>query len=581
MDALEFNDPRTAFRIEPGRAFLCLERDGLLEADATELSPLRRLLHANALPVIWDSRDLPADFRENPAPPQRPRFLYVARAGSRFDGHALAEDVLSSGNVFVGQIARVEAQLRAAGRPAQWIAEIRAHPFFIAVHEPERALRHLLRRASGLDETQFTAVAVTGTNGKTSFVQIAGTLLETLSQRPTLKMGTLGIQFGGKTKPGSHPTMPDFPTFLTALAGLKAAGGDQLCMEATSHGLVQERLGDWSVDVAVFTNLTQDHLDFHGNMERYRDAKALLFQKHLKHGGTAVINASSSDSAFFSAAAKGPQTALLGYGAPDGASAFLKRHQGDFASVRYLEIRQDAHPSRGVQGRWRLVSEAGTAQEAGIACKLMGDFQLENLGAAVAAMIALGYPLAQIARAVGKVEGIPGRLEPVFLAGSARRLPQATVLVDYAHTPDALKRALESCRKLVQPNGKLVCVFGCGGDRDPGKRPAMGEIASALADWTIITSDNPRSEDPLLIIKHIVAGTRLAARISQEADRAKAIELALAASSEGDVVLIAGKGHETEQIVGNERIPFSDALVARGALQRRHHANPTSPRKES
>ena len=577
-----------SFFIDPTKALLVLESADLLDEAIPEESPLRRL-HSSAhtlprtsgdssavvplsLPLLWDSRDiLPHQLQRIAKKGDLPEFIFVARKGSRFNGHALVEQVLSSGNIFLGEIGILTEFMNQNQRPEEWIEEVFAHPFLIKVRNCEFALRKTLGAASGINASQFTSVAVTGTNGKTSVTQIVGDLLAAVTNQSILRIGTLGIQMGSEITPGDYPTMPDFPGFLTALSAARTKNISHLAMEATSHGLHQNRMGDWAVDVGIFTNITQDHLDYHGSMENYLRAKSILFEQHIKHGGTVVVNIDDPSWQKICAAAQHPQKNILGFGSSVNKEIFFSFCAKKFAGVRFLGLAQRISLMSGIQGIWTLQKEKGSPTEANYFCGLIGDFQHENLSASCAALVALGYPLAQVAKVLASVKNIPGRLELVRLdqgkkgISAQKNLP--TVLVDYAHSPDALEKALQTCRGVTGKKGKIVCVFGCGGDRDAGKRPLMGALAERLADLTVVTSDNPRTEYPDKIIQDILAGMKDRTKVTVEAQREKAITIAIAQSDSSDLVLIAGKGHEDYQIIGTEKFPFSDVAISLQALE--------------
>ena len=575
------NSPHS-FYIDPIKALLVLETADLLDETIPEESPLRRLGVSSdrllevslALPVIWDSRNiLPAHLDRVSKKGDLPEFIFVARKGARFDGHELVEQVLSSGNIFLGESASLTEFLNQNQRPDDWIEEVFAHPFLIKVRNCEFALRKTLEAASGIEDSQFTSVAVTGTNGKTSVTQILGDLLAAVTNQQILRLGTLGIQMGAEVSPGDYPTMPDFPGFLTALSAAAQKKISHVVMEATSHGLHQNRMGGWQVDVGIFTNLTQDHLDYHGTMEKYLRAKTLLFENHIKHGGTAVVNVDDPHWQKICTAAMHPQKDCMGYGSSANREKFFSFCAKEFASVRFLGLAQRLSLMSGIQGIWTLQNEKGMPTEANYSCSLVGDFQHENLTASCAALVALGYPLGQVANVIGHVKSIPGRLEPVRLdqgkkvSAAQNNLP--TVLVDYAHSPDALEKALQTCRGVSGKKGKIICIFGCGGDRDAGKRPLMGEIAERLADLTVVTSDNPRTESADKIIQDILAGMKDHSKVTVEAHREKAILQTIAGSDSSDLILIAGKGHEDYQIIGTQKFPFSDVAVSLQALEQK------------
>lgn len=578
------------FFVDPVKAFLVLERDGQVAENVDEASPLRRYnmdADETKVPIFWDSRTMgeyvaveanrqkpPTKRKQKGTPIPPPRLIFVARRGERFDGHALVEDVLSAGNIFIGEFHWVEDHLKKQNCPVEWIRSVLSHPLFVKVRSSESALCRLLEAASDLHSHQFSTIAVTGTNGKTSVTQITASLLDKIIKKPVLKLGTLGIEMGDVKKEGVNPTMPDFPDFLTAVREAKELGISHIVMEATSHGLVQGRMGNWLADVGIFTNLTQDHLDYHKTMEAYRDAKALLFERHVKHGGTIVLNTDDEQWRFFCGKGAHAYRNVIGVGRGSHKREFFEETRGKYMSVRYLEVSNRLILKTGIQGVWVLENEKEVLEQANFSCQLIGSFQHDNLAFSTAALLGLGYPLSQIAQAVANVKSIPGRLELVTLPQRTEAgLP--TVLVDYAHTPDALEKALKTCREINKKKGKLFCVFGCGGDRDKTKRPLMGKISKRLSDISIVTSDNPRTEEPDAIVDDIIKGMgeQSAAERIVEVNRRAAIENAVFAAGADDLILIAGKGHENYQIIGTKKIDFSDVEVARSALLRKIRKN--------
>jgi len=388
--------------------------------------------------------------------------------------------------------------------------------------------------------------AVTGTNGKTSTVSFVRQLWQAAGV-PAAALGTLGLVAPGgpRDKVGAAATVgsmttPDPVALHRALAGLVAAGIDHLAMEASSHGLDQYRLDGVRVTAAGFTNLSRDHLDYHGSMEAYFAAKARLFEEVLIPGGTAVINADV------------PETeTLVRLAAARSARIWTYGWAGKTITLTAIQPLPD---------RLRLGLLA-FGHATNIEVPLAGMFQAWNLLCALG-LAATGFadPEAAMPRlfdACAGIDGVPGRMQKV--AETPQGVP---VFVDYAHTPDALETVLQALRPHAA--GRLIVVFGCGGDRDPGKRPIMGAIAARLADRAIVTDDNPRSEDPAKIRAAVCAASPGAMDIG---DRRRAIRTAIAGGRPGDVVLIAGKGHEQGQTVGTETRPFDDATEARRAVQ--------------
>ncbi|MBS0558289.1 MAG: UDP-N-acetylmuramoyl-L-alanyl-D-glutamate--2,6-diaminopimelate ligase [Proteobacteria bacterium] len=393
-------------------------------------------------------------------------------------------------------------------------------------------------------------IGVTGTNGKTSTVQLLATALQALGARAAT-IGTLGAGLVGAIDAGERTT-PDAISVHGLLARFRDAGASHVAMEVSSHALDQGRVNAVDFDVAVFTNLTRDHLDYHGTMAAYGAAKAKLFAwPGLR---TAVVNA---DDAF--------GCELAAKIAPFRSSTTFPRAAGEEKTqcLRYAidaeaEIRARNVRTHGDGLGFDLDTPWG---HGAIESPLLGRFNVYNLLAVAGCLGALGFAFAQIHTALAQLRPIAGRMNR--LGGGDLPL----VVVDYAHTPDALEQALTSLR--AHCAGKLICVFGCGGERDAGKRPQMGAIAERLADAIVVTDDNPRGEDGDAIVAQIVAGLADASRARVQRDRAAAIALALHEAKAGDVVLIAGKGHEPYQEIGGSKRPFDDADIARRSLEAR------------
>jgi len=391
-------------------------------------------------------------------------------------------------------------------------------------------------------------VGVTGTNGKTSCVQLLAQALTLLGHRAA-SIGTLGAGVHGQLQEGERTT-PDAINVQALLAKFRDAEVSHVAMEVSSHALAQGRVGAVDFEVAAFTNLTRDHLDYHGSMEAYGAAKARLFAwPGLR---VAVINI---DDAFGRELAttlpSGVQ--VLRFSASDGDVNGNGNGNGNDADIAASNIVTSAS---GLS--FQLRTPWGTRN---VHSHLLGRFNVANLLAVVGCLGALGEPFERILKAVEQLLPVSGRMSRL---GGLRGLP--LVVVDYAHTPDALEQALTALR--AHGAGKLICVFGCGGERDAGKRPLMGAIVARLADVAIVTDDNPRGEDGDAIVAQIVAGMTAAAAMAVERDRAVAIADALALARSGDVVLIAGKGHETYQDGAAGKRPFDDLAVAHAALER-------------
>ncbi|MEO8742462.1 MAG: UDP-N-acetylmuramoyl-L-alanyl-D-glutamate--2,6-diaminopimelate ligase [Lysobacteraceae bacterium] len=383
---------------------------------------------------------------------------------------------------------------------------------------------------------QLTVIGVTGTNGKTSFVQL---LTQALSLHGDVagSIGTLGAGLYGQVVAGERTT-PDVIAVHRLLAGMRAAGASHVAMEVSSHALDQGRVDAVAFDVAVFTNLTRDHLDYHGSMDAYGEAKSKLFAWPTLRA--AVVNL---DDAF---------GASLFATLPDNLRRIgVSSRNTSGANLRAEAVRLDA------SGLAFDLTMGGARHP--VASQLLGRFNVDNLLAVAGALLALEWPLHEIAALLPQLQPVNGRMNR---AGGDARSP--LVVVDYAHSPDALEQALTSLR--AHTAGKLVCVFGCGGDRDRGKRPQMAAIAERLADRVIVTDDNPRGENGDAIVAEILAGFVHPDMVRVQRDRARAIAQAIADATSDDVVLIAGKGHETYQEIAGVQRPFDDMAHARAAL---------------
>jgi UDP-N-acetylmuramyl-tripeptide synthetase len=402
---------------------------------------------------------------------------------------------------------------------------------FVQVADARAALAHAAARF--YPRQPETIVAVTGTSGKTSVAAFVRQIWRALGKEAA-SIGTIGVVSRPLTVYGSLTT-PDPIALHELLDRLAANGVTNLAIEASSHGLDQKRLDGVRLAAGAFTNLTRDHMEYHATVEDYLKAKLRLFRDLLRDGAPAVIDADSAIAPQVIEAARGRGLQVVTVGA-----------NGE--TIRLNAVARDG------------LSSALDLQFGGrsfrVKFPLAGDFQISNALVAASLCIATGSDADAVFDALQKLEGAPGRLERV---GDSRG---ASVFVDYAHKPDALEKALAALRPFVP--GRLVLVFGCGGDRDAGKRPIMGEIAARSADVVIVTDDNPRSEKPEAIRKQILAAAPLALEIG---DRAAAIRAGVSMLLGGDALLIAGKGHETGQIVGDKVLPFSDADEARAALK--------------
>ena len=406
----------------------------------------------------------------------------------------------------------------------------------------------IAHRVFGAPSEALTVIASTGTNGKTSTSWWAAQALAAAGRR-TGVIGTLGVGEPGGPFSSTGLTTPDPVTLHATLAGFRARGLQACAMEASSIGLAEERLAGTAIHIALFTNLTQDHLDHHGSMQAYGEAKQRLFRwPGLR---AAVVNV---DDAF------GRQLA-----------AELSGTAVDLWTVSLQGGARLVAGPRGYDNRGLVFDVQEAGQRASLRLAVVGEFNASNALVVLGALRAAGLPLAEAAAAMAALTPVPGRLERVSGPGDAME-----AVVDYAHTPDALAQVLAALRPLAQARGgALACVFGCGGDRDPTKRAPMGAIAARGADRVIVTSDNPRSEPPEGIVAQVLAGARAAGAATPVrgiVDRREAIRTAFAEAQPGDVVLVAGKGHETTQTIAGTVLPFDDRDEARAALALRRNA---------
>jgi UDP-N-acetylmuramoyl-L-alanyl-D-glutamate--2,6-diaminopimelate ligase len=458
-----------------------------------------------------------------------PGDLFVAIVGLKADGRRFVGEALERGASAVVLEGADVLNGSATGR--------------VIVPSSREALARLADAYFGHPSRALTVVGITGTNGKTTTSLLVDALLAA-DGRPTGVIGTIEYRVGAERLPAGQTT-PEAVELQSLLSRMAEGGVAGVAMEVSSHALALHRVDGIEFDVAVFTNLTQDHLDFHGTLDAYRDAKARLFRllaSGQKSRRTAVVN---RDDPAGPAMTRDLDVPVLTFGLGSPAMVRPRRYSSDVDGIR-----MDVETPR------------GTVE---IASRLVGEHNVMNLLGAVGVGVALEMDLAAIACALGGVTAVPGRFERVE-AGQP-----FLVAVDYAHTPDALERVLATAKKLVGAGGRLAVVFGCGGDRDRGKRPIMGAIAARLADRVWVTSDNPRSEPPEAIIAEIVAGIPAdsTTRHAAIADRRAAIRAALAWARAGDVVVIAGKGHEPYQIVGSRVLAFDDRAEARAVLQER------------
>ena len=482
--------------------------------------------------------------------------VFFAVPGARVDGHGFAPEALKQGAAAVV----VEKRIR-----------LPEHATWVRV----RNVRHTMGRWSASfyshPSRRMAVVGVTGTNGKTTVTYLLESILSAAGIAAGV-IGTINYRYRGRTFPALYTT-PESVDLQALLARMVDADVQSVAMEVSSHALELERVRDIEFDGAIFTNLTRDHLDFHRDMKNYFSAKRRLFNDYLSASSKgkkfAVIYGGDSWGVELLrelGARKGSELEIVSYG------------QGKDWEIHPLAVASDLEGLRGrllVRGR-----------EVGFSSRLIGGANLENIMAAAGAGLALGLPAGAIAEGIARMESVPGRLERIENGLGL------TVLVDYAHTPDALERVLSALRPLTR--GRLITLFGCGGDRDRGKRPLMGDIAARLSDLVVLTSDNPRTEDPLEILAEVEEGVRATglkkfeisdlkfensklkiqnSKIADggyfiEPDRRAAVGAALRLGRAGDAVLIAGKGHEDYQILGSKRIAFDDRMVAREELRR-------------
>jgi UDP-N-acetylmuramoyl-L-alanyl-D-glutamate--2,6-diaminopimelate ligase len=469
----------------------------------------------------------------------RPGDLFVAVRGQQADGVRFVPQALAAGAAAIAAEEDIDAGAAALVRvaDARRFAALAAH------------------RLAGDPTADLTLVGVTGTNGKTSTVYLLEAIFSAAGRQVGV-IGTVDSHYDGVTTPMRFTT-PEAPDLVRLFQDMKAAGVDTVVMEVSSHALQLRRAIGCRFDAGVFTNLSHDHLDFHLELDAYLAAKRRLFDEILPVSGRVkphVFAAINADDPAGQKVLRATLVRTLTYGA-----------QGE---VKWLDLRCDF---TGLRGRLQYGPQA-----LAVTCPLLGDFQAMNVLAAATVALGLGLEGRAVVDGLTRCRRIPGRLEPVGQA-------DFPVLVDYAHTPDALDNVVSTLRRLA--TGRVLVVFGCGGDRDRAKRPLMGRAVAQQADLTLVTSDNPRTEEPLSIIEMILPGVQEVGRrrvspadlahwdgspvYAVEPDRAAAIDLAVSLAKPGDVVLIAGKGHENYQIIGAERHHFDDRETAAAALARR------------
>lgn len=467
-----------------------------------------------------------------------PGGLFVAIPGFKVDGHDFADDAVERGAVVI-----------VAEKPVDVPAAV------IRVSDSRKAMAAISAAFFDNPGETLTVIGITGTNGKTTVTYMIESVLKTAGHQVGV-IGTINYRYAGKTVDSSRTT-PESLDLQRILSEMREAGVTHVILEVASHGIDLHRIDFIDFDVATFTNLTQDHLDYHGDMDHYWACKQRLFTEFLRNGpksgtATAVINRDD---------ARGKE---LYSRLPDPKLSVGREPDCDVRAIRF---------SSDLNGIAATISVPGGKLD--LKTRLVGHYNLENLLCAAGTAVALDVPSAFIAEGLNRAPSAPGRLEAV--ADPSGRF----VYVDYAHTPDALENVLNALNAVK--TRRLICVFGCGGDRDRRKRPLMGGTANRLSDLTVVTSDNPRSEAPMTIIQDILEGIEAPAEavlsaedwqhapfktgIVVEPDRRSAIRLAILAADPGDIVLIAGKGHETYQIVGNRTLPFDDRKEAMAFIQ--------------
>jgi len=448
----------------------------------------------------------------------RPGFLFAALPGSRLDGRAFIADAVAKGAAAI--LTTPDAAIDDC--PVDLVCDA----------EPRRRLARMAARFYGPQPE--TVVAVTGTNGKTSVAEFTRQIWNHAGLSAA-SLGTLGLTVDGETR-GPSLTTPDPVRLHEVLHDLVEVSVEHAALEASSHGLDQSRLDGVEIKAAAFTNLTRDHLDYHGDMDAYRTAKIGLFARVMAPGGTAVLNLDSPEFETFREASARRRHRIVSYGARPGADLRI--------------VNRQPRPTG------QLLEIIAGGQSHAIELQLIGDFQAWNALAALGLAVSTGLPMEEALPALADLAGVRGRMERVAVLANG-----AAIYVDYAHTPDALETVLKAVRP--HTDGQLWCVFGCGGDRDPGKRPMMGATVAKHADRPIVTDDNPRSENPALIRAAALAACKGGVEIG---DRRTAIHESVARLAPGDVLVIAGKGHEQGQEIDGVNHPFDDATVAREAV---------------
>jgi UDP-N-acetylmuramoyl-L-alanyl-D-glutamate--2,6-diaminopimelate ligase len=464
----------------------------------------------------------------------QPGDLFIGMPGTRVDGGEFWSSAIAAGAI-AAVVSPAAAEKSAPSIQSQ-------NACIIAASEMTQACAQIAATFYDYPTRRMRMVGVTGTNGKTTTTHLIEFLL-LQNQKPTALLGTLYARWAGYQQVAVHTT-PFALELQHQLSEAVDAGCEYAVMEVSSHALAQGRVLGCEFEVAVFTNLTQDHLDYHKDLDDYFAAKALLFNPHYLKG-RAIVNL---DDPYGQRLAQSLDSAKVWtYSVAD--------------STADLWTSNLTYTPEGVQGI--LHTPQG---ETAFQLPLVGQFNIANLLASVGAVLHLGVKLETIAAALPQFLGVPGRMEQVQVKVDQ----DVSVIVDYAHTPDSLENMLKAARPFIE--GRMICVFGCGGDRDRTKRPKMGAIAAELADWVVVTSDNPRTEDPQRILDDVLTGIPASVQPTVIADRALAIQTAILQAQPGDGVLIAGKGHEDYQILGTEKVHFDDREQAGAALTQRYQS---------
>ncbi len=452
-----------------------------------------------------------------------PYSMFFAILGNTTDGHLFIDNAIEKG-----------ARYCVCERMPE---NIRNDCTYIVVQDSRKALAIASNYWFGFPTNDLTVFGVTGTNGKTTITYLLQAIMERAGKKSAV-IGTIGVYAENYSKNLKNTTPESFELFKI-FRELKNLGVEFVAMEVSSHSLVQNRVFGIDFDGAIFTNLTRDHLDYHKDMDDYAKAKSILF-KSLKPESFTVVFADN------------PHAMKVVSQSNSKYKYFISRSPNYDIQITNEELTFD-------ESKFELIfkGKIGYVEQLRIKTKLTGSFNVENCSLAAVSSLLIGAKPEEIQKALEDFAGVPGRMQKIKLKNGA------IGIVDYAHTPDALEKALSSCRQILQKslhNGRLICVFGCGGERDTAKRPIMGKIASELADYVVITNDNPRKENPVKIINQIYAGISNEGKkkVIQISNRDEAIEYAYRMSRPGDIILVAGKGHEDYQIIGDVKYHFCD-----------------------